>query len=364
MTTIHQIVPVLARHDAVGSHSRRVQTALADRGHGSKIFAEIIVGDPGPDAHLIEEFEQHGADADLLLFQASTGSTAADWLRSRAEPFAVNYHNITPAAFFDRWTPEAAANMRRGRSQVRGLASRSVAGLADSAYNAAELEAMGYTNVSVAPLLLDLDQEVPARDPQTVAYLERTRRGPRWLFVGRLAPNKCQHDLLAALAVHRRLHEPEATLTLVGSPASMTYADALLQVAEQLGVDDAVTIVAGLSDAELAAHYAGADVFVCLSEHEGFCIPLLEAMRHEVPVVAFAAAAVPETAADAALLLPEKDPHLVATTVARLLADPAMRDRLVQAGRARVADHRLERTVPRFVEAVEGALAAARGLRG
>lgn len=364
MTTIHQIVPVLADHDAVGGHSRRVQAALADHGHQSKIFAEIIVGESGPDAHLIEDFERHGAGADLLLFQASTGSTAADWLRSRPEPYAVNYHNITPAAYFDRWTPEAAANMRRGRSQIRGLASRSVAGLADSAFNAAELESMGYSDVSVAPLLLDMDHDLPERDPQTVRFLERTRRGPRWLFVGRLAPNKCQHDLLAALAVHRRLHHPEATLTLVGSPASMTYADALLQLAEHLGVDDAVTIVAGLSDAELAAHYAGADVFVCLSEHEGFCIPLLEAMRHEVPVVALAAAAVPETAADAAVLLPEKDPHLVATTVARLLDDQPTRNRLVRAGLARVAEHRLDRTGPRFVEAVERAASAARGLRG
>lgn len=364
MTTVHQLIPVLAPHDAVGGHTRRVQAALRAEGHRSDIFAEVVVGPAPEGVHHLSDFERAAGPVDLLLYQASTGADSADWLRGRSEPYAVDYHNVTPASFFDQWAPEAAANMRRGRSQLRALAPRSVAGLADSTFNASELEAMGYQEVGVAPLLLDLGGQPPPPDPQTAAFLERTRRGAHWLFVGRLAPNKCQHDLLAALAVHRRLHDPGARLTLVGSPASTAYRDALLQLADQLGVEDAVTMVSGVPEEVLSAYYEDADVFVCLSEHEGFCIPLLEAMRHSTPVVALAATAVPETAGAAAVLLPEKEPHLVATVVDKLLRDAELRRQLVSAGHARVEAHSLARCTPVLVERVERALGLAGGRGG
>jgi len=356
VSAVHQIIPVLAPHDAVGGHTRRVRDALRSRGHHSEIFAEVIVG-PVPDgAHLLQDFDAHGAGADLLVYQSSTGSTAADWVLSRDLPFAVNYHNVTPASFFERWHPDAAANMRRARNQMRAMSLRSVAGLADSAYNAAELTEAGYRNVQVTPLLLDVSDAPPAPDPDTIARLGARRRGQRWLFVGRLAPNKCQHDLVAALAAYRRRFDPDAELVLVGSAAVNEYQDAVLALADDLGVDGAVTVVSGLSDEELSAYYESADVFVCVSEHEGFCIPLIEAMRHDLPVVAFAAAAVPDTVGEAGLLLGQKDPATVAAAVHELGTDEALRAELTAAGAARVRDFDLARTAPVFVDAVEGAL--------
>jgi glycosyltransferase involved in cell wall biosynthesis len=250
--------------------------------------------------------------------------------------------------------------MRRARNQLRALAPRSVAALADSAVNAEELHAMGYRNVSVNPLLLDVEGPPPAADARLMRFLRDTRHGTHWLFVGRLAPNKCQHDVITAFAVYRTIHDPGARLTLVGSAAALSYAEALLALADDVGVADAVTCVSSLSDAELAAYYEDADVFVCLSEHEGFCIPVIEAMRHDTPVVAFAAAAVPDTVGAAAVLLDDKDPLLVATAVRSLLTDEPWRARLAAAGQARVLDHAPARTVPCFVEGVERALAAAR----
>lgn len=365
MTAVHQILPVLAPHDAVGGHTRRVQAALRSQGHESRIFAEIVVGEPPEGVSLLEDFDRAGAGADLLIFQASTGSAAADWLQSRREPYVVNYHNVTPARFFEPWAPEAAENMRRGRNQLRALAPRSVAGLADSEFNASELVELGYRDVTVTPLLLDLDGVAPAPDARTTAFLQGARRGSHWLFVGRLAPNKCQHDVIAAFALYRTLHDPGARLTLVGSPASTTYADALLGLAEDLGVDRAVTMTSGLDDASLSAYYSDADVFVCLSEHEGFCIPIIEALRHGTPVIALAEAAVPDTAGPAAVLLPAKDPHLVASAVHGLLHDAAWRDQLAGYGHEQVARYALAHTTPVFQAAVQAALdrvgGAARG---
>ena len=188
------------------------------------------------------------------------------------------------------------------------------------------------------------------------AFLRRTRRGAHWLFVGRISPNKCHHDVLAAFAVYRRHHDPGARLTLVGSPAIHSYWEALLALADDLGLGPSVTFLTRADDAELAACYEDADVFVCLSEHEGFCVPILEAMAHGTPVVAYAAAAVPDTVGRAGVLLSDKDPALVASAVHRLLSDEGHRAKLTAAGFGRVLASSIESTSARFVTALESVL--------
>ena len=173
-----------------------------------------------------------------------------------------------------------------------------------------------------------------------------------WLFVGRLAPNKCQHDLIKALAAYRRLYDPQARLHLVGGSSSNAYRTALEAFVDHLDLGEAVFLHGGVSPGALVAHYRAADVFVCLSEHEGFCVPLLEAVHHRLPVVALAEAAVPETVEGAGVLLPAKEPARVAAAVHRVLGDPDLRAALVVAGTARLADFALERTRPVLLDAI------------
>ena len=149
-----------------------------------------------------------------MIYQSSTGSSAVEWLLRRSDPLVVNYHNITPASFFEPWDDQAAASMRRARAQLGSLARRSRLAVADSPFNAAELTELGYDPVVVSPLLLDLDARLAAPDAAVAEHLARTRAGRHWLFVGRLAPNKCQHDLIAAFAAYRALYDPGARLTL------------------------------------------------------------------------------------------------------------------------------------------------------
>ena len=156
----------------------------------------------------------------------------------------------------------------------------------------------------------------------TTCCLRRHLGGPEpartdavtWLFVGRLAPNKAQHDIVKAFAAYRRFHNADARLHLVGGGREDAYAHTLRRFIHAAGLDDAVTLAGGVSSSELAAYYRAADVFVVCSEHEGFCVPLLEAMHHRVPIVAFAAAAVPETLGEAGLLFDIKDPCTIAVT--------------------------------------------------
>ena len=361
MTTVHQVIPVLSPHDAVGNHTLQVRDALRQAGFESEVFAEHRFGHHGSTGHLLTDFPEQATAPDLVIYQSSTGSSAVEWLLRRSDPLVVNYHNITPASFFEPWDDQAAASMRRARAQLGSLARRSRLAVADSPFNAAELTQLGFDPVVVSPLLLDLEARLASPEPAVAEHLARTRAGSHWLFVGRLAPNKCQHDLIAAFAAYRALYDPGARLTLIGSEAAAAYSDALYGLVDDLGLNVAVTFTGSVTDGELAAYYADADAFVCLSRHEGFCVPLLEAMRHDVPVVALRAGAVPDTVGDAAVVVDDAAPHPVAAAVRILLQDDALRDGLVAAGRELVAAHTLDASSRAFVGVIRRHLDGAGG---
>jgi glycosyltransferase involved in cell wall biosynthesis len=180
------------------------------------------------------------------------------------------------------------------------------------------------------------------------------------MFVGRIAPNKCQHQIVKAFAFYRKVYDPGARLWLAGGSASHAYSRTIEQLIGATGLEDAVTILGSASQDVVTAHHRVADVVVCLSDHEGFCIPLVEAMWHRIPIVAFASTAVPETVGDAALLLTDKSPAIVATAVHRVVTDDAVRTSLVEAGTKRLAELSLDRTRARFAELVETAIGGGR----
>ncbi len=187
---------------------------------------------------------------------------------------------------------------------------------------------------------------------------QRSGGGADWLFVGRVTPSKAQHDLVKALACYRRFYDPKARLHLVGAGMGDDYPRALRRFAAGLGLGAAVHLTGPVSDAALAAYFATADVFVCASEHEGFCVPVVEAMSLGVPVVALSATAVSETAAGAALLLDDKSPMELATAVHRVLSDGALRRALVAAGQRRGDEFSLDASRRRWAAAVDEAVAA------
>jgi len=266
----------------------------------------------------------------------------------------VDYHNLTPLRYFDGWNPVAAWGVAWGRRQLASLAGRAVLGIGDSHYNEAELVAAGYARTTTVPILVPpawLDVEP---DDAVLSRLRTSGASTTWLFVGRLAPNKAQHDIVKAFAAYRRFHDPGARLLLVGGTSSDAYELALERFVDRLGLRVAVEITGSVTPESLAAHYAAADVFVVCSEHEGFCVPLLEAWHHELPIVAYDSSAVGETLGGAGLLLPTKDPLTVAAAVARVMGDDSLRKALVAAGRARLAEFSLDTTGAALVDALRG----------
>lgn len=348
MRALHQFVATF-EPGATGAHMLEVQRLAREvLGVESDLFAEYR---RGPHAASVRPHRDYKArPGDVLVYHMAIGSVVADFVADRDAPLVVDFHNITPAHFIEPWEPGAAYGCAWGRNQLRDLAACAELGIAHSAYSEEELRREGFADTAAAPILLDLSAFETEVDGDALARLHDGKKGADWLFVGRLSPNKCQHDLVKALAVYRRLYDPHARLHLVGGSSSDAYVAAVEGFAAELGLGDAVTLTGSVTPGELAAHYQAADVFVCVSEHEGFCVPLVEAMWNRVPVIAYAAAAVTETLGDGGVLLPAKDAARVAAAVDRVLAD---REPVVEAGARRLADFSLERTRKRWVDLLQ-----------
>ena len=366
MPALHQFVPTLDP-GAVGSHLLEIQRTLRGAGWESEVLSEHT---KPPYEGSARRFREYGTTVparqdDVLVYHAAIGSSVADWLMDRRPSrLVVDYHNITPPTWFDGWEPAVADGLAWGRAQLRRLSQRSRFGLADSAFNAAELRRFGWRRTAVLPILVSRSSLTGTPDPARVAEL-RAGPGGRWLFVGRLAPNKRQHLLLAALGTYRRVYDPDARLDLVGPASSPAYEAALREFTRDLGLGEAVTFTGSVTDAERDARYAAADVFVCLSAHEGFLVPLLEAWSHRLPVIACDAAAVPETMGDGGLLLASPAADVVSAAVARVVGDPALAAALRAAGEARLGRYAPERTAATLLELAEalaGGLADPPGL--
>lgn len=355
MTAVHQFVPALLPRDATGDHTLELRDTLRGEGFESDIYVEAAHDELKGQATYFERYPERARPGDILLYQLSTASPVAEFLRTRPETLVLDYHNITPPSFYEGWEDHTCEKVALALEQAAELAPLATLGIADSSFNAEGLRKLGCPRTEVVPILVDMDGGRSGIDEVEAARLA-AEHGPGTvlLFVGRLSPNKMQHHLVEALWLYRRWYDPHARLHLVGPAVTESYAEAVFALAGELGLADVVSHGQHLSDGELAAWYADADVFVCLSEHEGFCIPLLEAMGSGVPIVAFAAGAVPETLGEAGILLDSKRAGTVAAAVDRVRRDPALAARLVEEGHRRVEAFALPTTRRRFVEVLTG----------
>lgn len=343
MVAIHQVLPVFAPRDAIGPHTAAVRTALHKMGVASEIFAGEVMPNAGNGARTIREI--HPArlaedDKTIWLYHASTGSPVAEWWAEIPGGKAIDYHNITPSELTSPWEPHLGVELDHGRRQLAKLADVTDWAMADSSYNELELKKLGYRWTTVVPILVDTDHLADEEvDADALAHLRARKAnegGADLLFVSRLLPHKAQHDLVKMLAAYRLAYDPAARLTLVGAVGSARYAEALTDYIDDLGLARAVDLPGSISAEALGARFRTADVYVSASDHEGFGVPLLEAMAHDLPVVAYGSSAIPETVGDGALVVNDKTPTVLAAAVHRVMSDQELRDGLVRAGRERL----------------------------
>ena len=326
---VHQVLSGAGPVDAVTSQALAWRSRFDAWGWGGRDVAAHI--DPRMDGAVAPLRALAAAPDDVLLVHYSAYAPKLRALLDLPCRKALLSHNVTPARWLWDYEPTIAIHCALGRRQLPEFAARADVAAGVSAYNAAEVG-----SDVVVPILFDA-----ARWP---APGEPSRGGPpTLLFVGRLAPHKRQDELIRLLALLRRHRLPGARLVLVGEPLNEKYLAALRGLADELA-PGAVAFERSLSRDELAERYRLADAFVSLSEHEGFCIPLLEAFHFGVPVVARPSGAVPEVAGDAALLAPDRDLAVLAELVALAVEDDALRATLRERGRARLPAYAPERT--------------------
>lgn len=337
---IHQMLPTLTVGDAIGNQVLAIRGLLREAGHDSEIFAERWHPDLAGECRRYDEYGQVSGKDNLLLLHYSIGGPSNAYALELPDRVVLIYHNITPARFFQATNSEFAHQLREARAGLKALAGRRPA-IAGSEFNRLELLGLGFEVLGVAPYIIARDLRTaspngPAATRARNRYAAQDTQ--KWLHVGRLAPNKRIDDIIRAFYHYHVWIEPRSMLLLVGTgDGNEPYVTGLYRLVTDLGLDGAVAFCGHWPDDGLAAFYRMADAYVCMSEHEGFCIPLVEAMAFDLPVLAYASTSVPYTLGDAGILFKRKEHAAVAEMAHELATNQALRATVIARQRARLA---------------------------
>jgi glycosyltransferase involved in cell wall biosynthesis len=350
---VHQVLATLGYGDAIGHEVLGIQRVLRRAGYHSDIFVQTA--DPRLEdlTRDYRELRDCSAREQVLIHHFSIGSRASRLAYALPDRMILVYHNITPPQYFVDVHDLLVELCFLGRRELAAYAPRVQLALGDSEFNRQELDAFGFAPTAVLPV-------VPGFHHLDVVP-NRLTAGPfddeavNVLFVGRIVPNKKIEDLIRFFDAYQRWFNRRSRLLLVGSYGGFEQYYAMLQelIARQRIPN--VHFTGQVTNEELTACYDVADVFLCASEHEGFCVPLVEAFHKGIPVLAFAAAAVPATLDGAGVLYDRKDPMQVAALIDAVASDEALRSRIVEgqdAALARLQRKDFDGCLLRFVEQV------------
>jgi glycosyltransferase involved in cell wall biosynthesis len=354
--TVNQWIPAAHRGDAIGDSARRVRDLLRELGHASDIYALSIDEDMRGEARRFEEPASRAGD--ITIFHFAVPSPMTEAFRSLPGGRVLQYHNITPAHFFAAYDPGTFRIAVIGRRELASLAGRTDLALGDSDYNRRELDAIGFPRTGVMPIAVDTARLTCA--PRHPALEQVLGDGlTNILFVGRIVPNKKIEDVIRLAEQFKRYIDARYRFIFVGRTDGIPryYAAVRSLVAEYQMLPERFWFTGAVSDWELAAFYRHASVYVSMSEHEGFCVPLVEAMASGVPILAYESSAVPETLGGAGVTFAPKDMEYAAELLGQLAFDPDMRSRVIEGQYRRLdafSDARLRTHVERLVNAVPG----------
>ena len=338
MPRVHQVLATLGYGDAIGHEVLGIQRVLRAAGYASEIYVETA--DPRLEPLTLDYRDMVGAIApdDILIHHFSIGSRASRTAYALPGRMALVYHNITPPEYFIGIHKDLVKLCFRGRRELTAYVARCSLALGDSEYNRLELEALGFRPTGVLPVVPDFSHlDVDEADGVPPFGTRFDDEVTNVMFVGRVIPNKKFEDVIRAFHVYRTRFNPRSRLLLVGSYSGFERYLALLQtLVARLGTPD-VHFLGHVSNEELSSLYDVADVFLCASEHEGFCVPLVEAFHKRVPVVAYAATAVPATMDGGGILYDTKDPHEIARLIDAVVDDGRVEDEVLASQDAALA---------------------------
>lgn len=348
-TKIIQILPTLSYGDGVSNDTLAIDSILKKNGFPTKIYAENI------DKRISKEVVQHISrlprlkERDVILYHLSTGSKLNDMLPQLKGRKIIIYHNITPEKYFADYHDFSATLCREGRKSLSKLRSTPEYCLADSPYNREELLENGYScKVDVMPIIIPFKDYEVAPSGKVMSKYEKDGY-TNIIFTGRIAPNKKQEDIIEVFAYYQKYYNPKSRLFLVGSYHNMEkYLEKLKYYVRQLDVDN-VIFTGHIPFDEILAYYHLADIFLCMSEHEGFCIPLVEAMYFQIPVIALAGTGVTGTLGNGGILLDRKNSLEIAGLIDYIQRHPALQKEMIESGKRQMDNFSTDLMEQRFM---------------
>ena len=352
-----QLLPTISYGDAVGNDTLALKKIIQEMGFDTEIYAENIDQClPAGTAKPVSAFPKL-SENDVIVYHGSTGTDLNFELPKLGCRNLMVYHNITPPEFFRMYSHGAERLTSYGLQGVRNLADKVDYCIADSDFNRKDLREMKYNClIDVCPILIPFEDYEKIPDQNIVRKYEEDGY-VNVLFTGRIAPNKKQEDVIRAFYYYHTYYNKKSRLFLVGSWNGMEkYYDRLCSYVKVLGLSDSVAFTGHVKFDEILAYYKVANLFLCMSEHEGFCVPLVEAMYFGIPVIAYRSTAIPDTLGGSGLLLESKEPKTVAAVMHQLISDSWLYQKTVDDQRRRLKDFSYERVKKRFIGLMNGFL--------
>jgi glycosyltransferase involved in cell wall biosynthesis len=344
---VNQWLPTAHHGDAIGDSARKVRDVLRRMGHQSELFALTMDDELRNDVRAFAAPEATRGDITIFHYALPSPMTAA--FGNLDSGRVLQYHNVTPAHYFAPYDPALFRLASLGRQELATLAGRVDLALGDSEFNRQELEELGFAPTGVMPIAVNTARITSARRRPA---LEKILGDGliNILFVGRIVPNKKIEDHIRLAEIYKRYIDSYYRFIFVGRYDGLPryYAMVRALIVQYRMLPERFLFTGAVPDDDLAAYYRWADAYVSLSEHEGFCVPLVEAMATDVPILAYAAGAVPETLGGAGVLFSPKDLELAGETLGMLVYDRSMRARVLEGQRQRRRDFAPDRTAARL----------------
>ncbi len=345
--SIHQMLPDFSYGDAIGNDVLGIQKVLKDWGYDSEIYAQHVHSRLAGIARPFQEYQQIGSPKKILIFHFSIGSELSEFVKRLPDRKILIYHNITPPHFFKGINAEVERRCAWGYEELKKLAPYFDLGLGVSDFNRQDLERAGFRKTGVLPIFLDFKNYHLA---QEVALKKSLQDGKvNILHVGRLVPQKKIEDLIKVFYLFQKRLFPESRLILVGTDSGVrNYSGAVKRMVEELELTEKVLFAGFASFRELITYYAASHLYLCLSEHEGFCVPLVESMFFGLPVIAYLTGGIPETLGRAGLGIADKNFEAIAELMALVLEDQDLRENIIARQKERLKDLSLEKNKERL----------------
>lgn len=347
---IDQFLPTLAAKDGVGNEALMIKSILKKWGFKSRIFAEKYSSDVRKQFTNIKKHKR----SDVLIYHHSIGCDTAEYIKQAEGKKILIYHNITPEQYF-KDNIKVANEVKRGRNQLRELRDCFDLSLSDSEFNRQELKELGYKNTHVLPLLIDFSQYNLKPDKKILDKYSNDGY-KNLVFVGKIAPHKRQAEIIKTFYYFNKLINPKSRLFLVGSVHGFgAYATALMNLKKSLELEN-IIFTDSVSQESLNAYYKITDAFISMSEHEGFCVPLIESMFFKIPIIAYAKAAVPWTLDSSGILFDTNNHLEIAELINHVIENKNLKDAMIKTQQERLKEFALKENTSKLKKMLDSVL--------